>query len=113
MATLPPTAEQLARGHAPARDRQADRRYDEARADDVAKTIRSSARWQKVRKLALSRDKGLCLDCLASGRYRPAREVDHVVSVREAPQLAYTLMNLRSLCPGCHGRKSREERRGA
>lgn len=105
MATLPPTAAQLVRGATPERDRDADRRYDEARADDFAKRVRSTARWQKVRKLAIARDRGLCLDCRDVGRFVAAREVDHVIAVRDDPSLAFVLANLRSLCVPCHRRK--------
>lgn len=113
MATLPPTHAQLLRGGKPPRDRDADRRYDERRRDDPARKVRSSERWHRVRALALARDRHLCLDCLAEGRPVRATQVDHVKPVRERPDLAFALSNLRSLCTAHHARKSREERRGA
>lgn len=109
---LPPTHTQLVRGPKPPRDRAADRRYDEGRRDDMARRVRSSARWQKVRKLALARDRHLCVECLKRDRLTRATVVDHVVMLREAPHLAYVLSNLASLCSGCNARKNAEERRG-
>lgn len=113
MATLPPTHGQLLRGPRPPRDRAADRRYDEGRRDDLARRIRSSARWQRVRALKLARDP-LCEDCLARyGRPVRAEQVDHVKPLRVRPDLAFARENLKSLCTACHARKSAEERRGA
>ncbi|MGE0410184.1 MAG: HNH endonuclease signature motif containing protein [Amphiplicatus sp.] len=36
-------------------------------------------------------------------------EVDHIKPVRDAPELAFVLANLQSLCPSCHGAKTRLE----
>jgi len=110
MASLPPTHGQLLRGPKPARDPAADRRYDATRAGDVARKVRSSARWDKVRKLQLVREP-LCADHLARGRAVAATQVDHVVPIRKDPRLAFDRTNMRSLCTQCHARKSREERR--
>lgn len=62
-------------------------------------------RWKALRLRALRRDGFACVKCSARGRL----EVDHVVSVRDAPERAFDLDNLQSLCPTCHGSKTRRE----
>lgn len=64
-----------------------------------------SRRWKALRVLALRRDGFACVKCSARGRL----EVDHVISVRDAPDRAFDLSNLQSLCPRCHGAKTRHE----
>jgi len=70
-----------------------------------SKSIIRSRRWAAVRLLALRRDGFACVKCGARGRL----EVDHVISVRDAPERAFDLSNLQSLCPTCHGAKTRVE----
>lgn len=65
-----------------------------------------SRRWTALRQAAKRRDGFKCVQCGASGRL----EIDHVRSVREAPELAFDLTNLQSLCPTCHGRKTAIEK---
>jgi 5-methylcytosine-specific restriction protein A len=90
---------------------QTQRRLDPALA--AAQQIRNSARWQKVRARVLSRQP-LCADPsgmhAASGRVTPAVEVDHIVGLRERPELAFDEANLQGLCTTCHARKSALER---
>lgn len=64
-----------------------------------------SPRWKALRLAALRRDKFRCVKCSARGRL----EVDHIISVRDAPDRAFDLANLQSLCPKCHGSKTRRE----
>lgn len=112
MAMLPPTHGQLVRGPKPPRDRAADRRYDEGRRDDLARRIRSSARWQKMRALQIAREP-LCRECARRGVVRAATQVDHIEPLRLRPELAFVRSNLQSLCDPCTGRKNAEERRGS
>ena len=65
-----------------------------------------SARWQALRLAAKRRDDFKCTGCGARGRL----EVHHKISVRQAPDLAFDLGNLTSLCPSCHSRQTRVER---
>lgn len=65
------------------------------------------AAWDKKRKRILSRDKGLCQVCLRAGKYRPARQVDHVVPKFEGG--TDDDGNLQSICPDCHAEKTSEE----
>jgi 5-methylcytosine-specific restriction endonuclease McrA len=62
-------------------------------------------RWPTLRQATLRRDGFQCRSCGARGRL----EVDHVRPVRDAPELAFDLGNLQSLCAGCHARKTRTE----
>ncbi|WP_409527069.1 HNH endonuclease [Rhizobium sp. P32RR-XVIII] len=56
------------------------------------------ARWWPVRTAAVRRDDFKCQECGARGRL----EVHHVIPVRQAPELAYSLGNLKTLCTDCH-----------
>ncbi len=64
-----------------------------------------TSRWARIRWLALRRDGFACVRCGARGRL----EVDHVESIRRAPERAYDLGNLQSLCQSCHSQKTNEE----
>lgn len=67
--------------------------------------VRKSPRWQVLRFAAKRRDGFKCVQC---GAVRNL-EVDHIKPVREAPELAYLLDNLQTLCCACHSRKTRIE----
>ena len=75
----------------------------------AADKARSSARWQHLRASVLA-EQPLCVHCLQCKRTRVAREVDHVVGAREAPDLIFDRSNLQPLCRQCHARKSARER---
>ncbi len=91
--------------------RHADREYNRARRDPVVARIHGSARWQAVRAQAL-RDEPVCRECARVGLTEPATQVDHVVPVARAPELAFDRANLAPTCTACHARKSAAERRG-
>lgn len=65
------------------------------------------AEWDVTRKRILRRDKGLCQVCLGNGRYRPAREVDHIVPKFEEGGDGDD--NLQSICVACHKVKTQAE----
>jgi 5-methylcytosine-specific restriction protein A len=69
-----------------------------------AQVIRS-ARWKVVRLAAKRRDGFKCVDYGAHGRL----EVHHVKRVKDAPELAFDLDNLKTLCVVCHSRITRIE----
>ncbi len=71
----------------------------------TSRTVRGTKRWKALRKIAIQRDQYRCVQCNAAGRL----EVDHIKAVRHAPELAYALNNLQSLCPTCHTYKTRRE----
>ena len=62
--------------------------------------------WQRCRAYIMSRDQGLCQDCLKSGRITAAEEVHHIVELTPEnvtdPDVALNENNLISLCRECH-----------
>lgn len=62
-------------------------------------------RWPAMRLMAKRRDGFACVQCGSKQRL----EVDHIKPVRDAPDLAFVLTNLQTLCGTCHGRKTRME----
>jgi 5-methylcytosine-specific restriction protein A len=64
----------------------------------------STERWQRVRKRQLAREP-LCRACHAEGIITPAREVDHIVTVRDGGT-AFDPANLQSLCSPHHSIKT-------
>ena len=89
--------------------RHADREYNRTRRDPVVARIHGSARWQAVRAQVL-RDEPLCRECAGLGLTVLATQVDHVVPLAVAPELAFVRSNLCPTCTACHGRKSAAER---
>lgn len=67
--------------------------------------ITRGPRWKALRLKALQRDGWQCVRCGA----RVGLEVDHILPVRDRPDLAWALDNLQVLCGPCHARKSRIE----
>ncbi len=67
--------------------------------------VTRSPRWKALRLQALRRDGFQCVQCGARGRL----EVDHILPVRERPDLGFALANLQTLCGSCHGMKTRIE----
>ncbi|RNC93924.1 MAG: HNH endonuclease [Oricola sp.] len=59
-------------------------------------------RWRALRQQALRRDGWACVQCGARHRL----EIDHIAPVRHAPERAFDLGNLQTLCAGCHTRKT-------
>ena len=74
--------------------------------------FRSSVRWQKMRALVLA-EEPCCRACLWVGRTTAASEVDHVIRLRDRPDLALVRSNLQALCSTCHASKSGQERSGS
>lgn len=60
--------------------------------------IYSSKRWERARFLAKRRDGFRCASCGSRERL----EVHHLQRVRDRPDLAFELANLRTLCRDCH-----------
>ena len=72
--------------------------------------IYASARWCRLRRRALDRDRYLCMMCRAKGEYKAGKEVDHIVPVDVDMARAYDLDNLQTLCHDCHTRKTRADK---
>jgi len=73
--------------------------------DRHSKAVLRSERWKAVRLQAKRRDGWKCVACGVTGRL----EVDHIIPVRAAPERAFDLTNLQTLCVSCHSRKTRVE----
>jgi 5-methylcytosine-specific restriction enzyme A len=79
--------------------------------DPAARWKRHSApiirtqRWKALRLQALERDGFRCVQCGERRRL----EIDHVLPVRDRPDLAFEITNLQTLCGSCHARKTRLE----
>ena len=84
-----------------------------------SKPFYHTAAWKRARRAALSRDQGMCCDCMDRFRagygIRPRRAdmVHHVIPIDERPDLALDLANLRSLCSECHNVRHPEKGRQA
>lgn len=80
-----------------------------------SKPFYHTAAWKRLRAVALSRDNGMCQDCMERFRMgygiKPNRAtmVHHIIPVEERPDLALDLNNLRSLCSECHNREHPEK----
>jgi 5-methylcytosine-specific restriction protein A len=72
---------------------------------EAGRVFLDSQRWRKLRRLKLSIDP-LCQDCKGDGRLTEAKQVHHIESRFERPDLAYDIENLMSLCESCHGRRT-------
>ena len=92
--------------------------YDQRRKRDPvlarAAAIRSSPRWKKVSRLKLSKNP-LCEDPFAVHSHRnmteSAKQVHHIEGLVEAPEKAFDLDNLMSVCTRCHARLEAAVRR--
>lgn len=73
------------------------------------------SQWEKVRKVVIARDKGLCQMCLKEGRVTKGRDVDHKIPKAEAKRRGWTREQtdhpdqLWLLCPPCHLAKTEQE----
>lgn len=63
--------------------------------------------WDKLRIIALRRDRGLCVYCLERGRTELATEVDH--RTPKAKGGTDDIDNLASTCRPCHEEKTKRE----
>lgn len=76
------------------------------------------AEWEKIRKLVIERDKGLCQPCLREDRVTAYRDVDHVVPKAEAARRGWSEAkmndpaNLQCICLECHKAKTARENGG-
>lgn len=73
------------------------------------------AAWDRVRKVVLKRDCGLCQPCRKRGLVTIAKAVDHIVSKARAVALRWSQAriddpaNLQAICTACHEAKTEEE----
>jgi 5-methylcytosine-specific restriction enzyme A len=65
-----------------------------------------TARWRRFRAWFLADPANVvCAEC----QQAPATEVDHVIAVRDNPDLALDPANCRALCCSCHSRRTAKE----
>ena len=75
-----------------------------------------SKEWKRIRMDALTRDGGMCQDCMEKFRAglirkpRRAVMVHHIIPRKERPDLELVMDNLRSLCARCHEEHHPERR---
>jgi 5-methylcytosine-specific restriction enzyme A len=79
------------------------REYDKQRGTPTERGY--DADWRKLRASWL-REHPLCEPCQKRGLVVPASHVDHVQSIREAPERRLDPTNLRSCCASCHMSKT-------
>jgi 5-methylcytosine-specific restriction protein A len=68
--------------------------------------------WRAVRKQHLA-EEPYCRACMQLGRETIAAMVDHIQTIRDAPERRLDPSNLQSLCYPCHNAKTQRERRRA
>jgi 5-methylcytosine-specific restriction protein A len=73
------------------------------------------AAWERVRKVILKRDKGMCQPCRRAGRVVAGPIVDHITPKAQAKRLGWTQAqqddpgNLQCICQRCHDEKTAAE----
>ncbi|KAB2852180.1 MAG: HNH endonuclease, partial [Sphingopyxis terrae] len=65
----------------------------------------SSKQWERARFLAKRRDDFKCAQCGSRNKL----EVHHMQRVRDRPELAFDLANLKTLCRDCHAVETNKE----
>lgn len=76
--------------------------------------IRNDPRWKAARLACLERDGYTCLDCglnaddLAEAPLEDRLQADHIEELGTAPELAFEVDNLRTLCGPCNRRRHAE-----
>jgi len=63
----------------------------------------NSKEWKDLRKY-VNTIRPLCEECKIKGELKPAAEIHHIISVKNAPDLRLDPDNLQSLCKECHSR---------
>lgn len=66
--------------------------------------IKNSRQWKAARAECLERDGYACVRCDSPDQL----EADHIIRLVDAPELAFDLENLQTLCSDCHDEKERE-----
>ena len=77
---------------------------DLARSRKRADPLYRSDRWRAFRKAIIARHDGRCTVC--QRQVNANLHVDHIVSVKDAPERAFDPANVRVLCHSCHSRKT-------
>lgn len=73
------------------------------------------AAWERLRKIVIERDKGLCQPCARKGLVTRFQAVDHIISRARAKQLGWSEArtenpsNCQAICEKCHSIKTEQE----
>lgn len=87
------------------------REYDDTPVRQESQSFYKSKAWRTLRDAYIS-EHPLCVRCLAYGRLRTGKIVDHKRPRSERPELELEWGNLQTLCHGCHNTKTAEDTRG-
>lgn len=85
--------------------------YDQHQRNKQATMFYHSIEWDRARWDRLTKDFGLCQDCLKEQRITPADVVDHIKPIEWFWELRLTISNLRSLCHMHHNRKTADDKK--
>jgi len=66
-------------------------------------------KWHQARVRVLRRDGYRCTNCRALVQGKKQARVDHIVPLKERPDLSLDLDNLRTLCTRCDAARHREK----
>ncbi|AAL97118.1 TPA: HNH endonuclease signature motif containing protein [Streptococcus pyogenes] len=81
-------------------------KIDTTSKESMYRTFYHKTEWRKLREIAIIRDKRECIWCRQNGKRTTTNlEVDHIKEVKDYPELALDLANLRTLCKDCHNRR--------
>lgn len=92
------------------KDKESNKLYDKEirhKKDKKYRDFYHSKEWERVRKLALERDKGLCQECKKNNIITFADMVHHIEEVKDNWDRRLELDNLVSLCFKCHNKVHR------
>ena len=82
------------------------REIDTSSKQSIYDTFYNTRAWQRLRRQAIARDNNECVFCKRAGRLTTKKlEVDHIKQVKDYPELAWELDNLRTLCHDCHDKR--------
>ena len=82
-------------------------------SEELRATVYSDPRWRRLRAEVLARAHYRCQRCSVRAK---RLDVDHVIPIVDAPELAFARSNLVALCQGCHrvadARRQADKQRG-
>jgi 5-methylcytosine-specific restriction protein A len=77
---------------------------------ETRQSFYQSKEWKSIRLYVLQTEP-LCRKCKAYGYITPADVVDHIIDIKDAPDLRLEITNLQPLCERCHNRKTARDRK--